>query len=111
MISIPTGNYIVNVFSKRQIQMTEKEFFDKSLVLSFEFSRYVVAHPEVEEKIPKGSLVVLVLEDDPEFNERAMELAQAKRESDQPMVVVKIQKLLPPTESRLVNPKLELVSN
>jgi hypothetical protein len=91
--------------------MTDKEFFDKSLTLSFEFSRYIIAHPEVEEQIPKGALVVLILEDDPEFNQRAMELAQTKREAGQPIVVVRVQKLLPPTESRLVNPRLELISN
>jgi hypothetical protein len=91
--------------------MTDKEFFEKSLTLSFEFSRYIIAHPEVEEQVPKGALVVLTLEDDPEFNKRAIELAQTKREADQPIVVVRIQKLLPPTESRLVNPRLELISN
>ena len=91
--------------------MTEKEFFDKSLTLSFEFSRYVIGHPEVEEQVPKGALVVLLLDDDPEFNKRAMELASVQKEEKQPMVIVRVQKLLPPTESRLVNPKLELVSN
>jgi hypothetical protein len=80
-------------------------------MLSFEFSRYILAHPEVEEQIPKGALVVLLLEDDPDFNERAMELGQAKKEEKQPVVIVRVQKLLPPTESRLVNPKLELISN
>jgi hypothetical protein len=92
------------------MRMTDKEFFDKSLTLSFEFSRYIIAHPEVEEEIPKGALVILLLEDDPEFNQRAMELAQSKRETDQPVVIVRVQRLLPPTESRLVNPRLELVS-
>lgn len=91
--------------------MTDKEFFDKSLTLSFEFSRYIIAHPEVEEKIPESALVILLLEDDPEFNQRAMELAQSKRETDQPVVIVRVQRLLPPTESRLVNPRLELVSS
>jgi len=91
--------------------MTDKEFFDKSLTLSFEFSRYIIAHPEMEEKIPKGALVILLLEDDPAFNQRAMEIAQANRETNQPVVIVRIQKLLPPTESRLVNPRLEMVSN
>jgi len=91
--------------------MTDKEFSEKSLTLSFEFSRYILAHPEVEEQIPKGALVVLLLEDDTDFNKRAMELAQAKKEENQPVVIVRVQKLLPPTESRLVNPKLELVSN
>lgn len=91
--------------------MTDKEFSEISLTLSFEFSRYILAHPEVEEQIPRGALVVLLLEDDPDFNERAMELAQTKKEERQPVVIVRVQKLLPPTESRLVNPKLELVSN
>jgi len=91
--------------------MTDKEFFDKSLTLSFEFSRYIIAHPEMEEQIPKGALVVLLLEDDPVFNQRAMELAQTQKETNQPVVIVRIQKLLPPTESRLVNPRLEMVSN
>jgi len=91
--------------------MTDKDFFDKSLTLSFEFSRYIIGHPEMEEQIPKGALVVLLLEDDPDFNQRAMELAKTKREANQPVVIVRIQKLLPPTESRLVNPRLELTSN
>lgn len=89
----------------------DKEFFDKNLTLSFEFSRYVIAHPEIDEEIPKGALVVLLLEDDPDFNKRAMELALAKKEADQPLVTVKVQRLLPPTESRLVNPRVELVPN
>ena len=91
--------------------MTDKEFFDNSLTLSFEFSRYIIAHPEMEEQIPKGALVVLLLEDDPVFNQRAMELAQTQKETNQPVVIVRIQKLLPPMESRLVNPRLEMVSN
>jgi hypothetical protein len=91
--------------------MTDKEFFDKSLTLSFEFSRYIIAHPEMEEQIPKGALVILLLEDDPVFNQRAMELAQTNRETNRPVVIVRIQKLLPPTESRIVNPRMELVSN
>lgn len=91
--------------------MTDKEFFDKSLALSFEFSRYIIAHPEMEEQIPRGALVVLLLEDDPEFNQRAIEVAQANKETNQPVIIVRIQKLLPPSESRLVNPRFELTSN
>lgn len=48
--------------------MNDKEFSEKSLTLSFEFSRYILAHPEVEEQIPEGALVVLLLEDDLHFN-------------------------------------------
>jgi len=91
--------------------MTDKDFFDKSLTLSFEFSRYLIGHPEMEEQIPNDALVVLLLDDDPEFNKQAIQLAQGKRETGQPVVIVRVQQLLPPTESRLVNPKLELVSS
>jgi hypothetical protein len=79
------------------MRMTDKEIFDKSLTLSIEFSRYLIAHPEVEDQVPKGALVVLLLGDDPEFNKRAMELAQAGREGDQTVVIVRVQKLFPPT--------------
>lgn len=91
--------------------MTNSEFFNKSLTLSFEFNRYLLAHPEIEQKIPRGALVVLLLEDDPEFNQKAIELARNKREPEQPLVIVRVQRLLPPTESRLVNPRLEMASN
>ena len=91
--------------------MTDKEFFDKNLTLSFEFSRYLLAHPEIEAQIPKGALVALLLEDDSKFNQKAIELARSNREEDQPIVIVKVEKLSPPLESRLVNPHLEIASS
>ena len=65
--------------------MTDKEFFNKNLTLSFEFGRYIIAHPEIEEEIPKGALVILHLEDALEFNRRVMELAQVEKEENQPV--------------------------
>ena len=44
-------------------------------------------------------------------DETLLEVALAKKETDQPVVIVRVQKLLPPTESRLVNPRVELVPN
>ena len=32
--------------------MTEKEFTDKSITLSFEFDRYLINHPDIADKIP-----------------------------------------------------------
>ncbi|HXG21563.1 MAG TPA: DUF5647 family protein [Methylomirabilota bacterium] len=32
--------------------MTENEFFEKNFVLTTEFDRYLVEHPEVAEQIP-----------------------------------------------------------
>lgn len=88
--------------------MTEKEYFERALEVSTEFDRYVLSHPEIAEKIPQNALVVFLLENEPEFNEKALEIAHKQREPNQPVVKVKVQKLLPPIETRLVNPQLEL---
>lgn len=88
--------------------MTEQEFFEKSLTLGFEFSRYVLAHPEIEDQIPKGALVVFMVADDPLFNERSLALAKRRREEEQPVILVKVEGLVPPLASRLINPQLEL---
>jgi hypothetical protein len=91
--------------------MTDKEFFDRVLEVSTEFDKYVLSHPEVAEKIPPDALVVFILKDEPEFNQRAIELAHQKRASGQPIVKVEVERLLPLFESRLVNPQLKLVSS
>jgi len=88
--------------------MTEKEKFEKNVTLSTEFSRYIIEHPEVAEKIPKGALVILLPQDDPKICEENRRQADKYRKKDQPMVFVKIEKLAPPRTSRLVNPVLEL---
>ena len=85
--------------------MSEKEFFEKNLVLTTEFDRYVLEHPEVAEQIPLNAQIVLLPEDDPEFCQRNREVAAAQREPNQPIVYVRIEKLAPQI-SRLVNPQL-----
>jgi hypothetical protein len=35
--------------------MRDGKLSEKNLELSFEFTRYLLAHPEMERKIPKGS--------------------------------------------------------
>ncbi len=88
--------------------MTDKEFADKSLTLSFEFDRYLVNHPEMAEKIPAGASIFFEVEDDTEFTEREFELAEKLKEKKEPFIIVKVEKLLSPFESRLVNPELSL---
>jgi len=90
--------------------MTEKEFVEKNIRLSFEFSKYVLANPELDESIPNNAQVVFLIEDDPEFNKKSKSLAEKQREPGQPVVIVKIKGLAPPLVSRLIEPKLELVS-
>ena len=90
--------------------MNEKEFVEKSITLSFEFQRYLIAHPELAEKIPKDAQVLFILKDDPEFTEREKHLADSLKKEGQPIILVEIERILPPFESRLVNPHIEPVS-
>lgn len=91
--------------------MTEKEFTDKSITLSFEFDRYLVNHPEIAEKIPKGAAIFFEVEEDPEFTKKEMELVKRLKKNNEKFVTIKVQKVLPPFESRLVNPQLRLAAN
>ena len=85
--------------------MTEKEFFEKNLVLTIEFDRYLLEYPEVAEQVPLNAQIVLLPEDDPELCQKNREVAAVQREPGQPVVYVRIKKLAP-LLSRLVNPQL-----
>ncbi|MFH1953981.1 MAG: DUF5647 family protein [Pseudomonadota bacterium] len=87
--------------------MTEQEIFSKNLILTTEFDRYVLEHPEFAEKIPENAQVVLLPEDDLELRQKNIEIAKAQRESGQPVVYVEIEKVAPQM-SRLVNPVLRM---
>ncbi len=90
--------------------MNKKELFEKNLELTSEFSRYVLEHPEVARRIPKDAIVVILPEYDQELAEENLKIVKARREENQPMIVVRVKKLAPPRKSRLVEPTLELVS-
>ena len=89
--------------------MTEEEIFSKNLILTTEFDRYVLEHPEFTEKIPKNAQIVLLPEDDLELRQKNIEIAEAQREPGQPVVYVEIEKVAPQI-SRLVNPVLKVVA-
>jgi len=88
--------------------MKESDFWELQRSMGFEFSKYVLSHPEIDEQIPDGALVVFNMEENSEFNDWAKRIANSRREANQPVVMVKVQKLLPPFESRLVNPRVEV---
>lgn len=91
--------------------MNKKELFEKNLVLSTEFSRYVLEHPEVAKRLPKEAIVVILPDYDQELAEENLKIAKARREKNQPMVFVRVKRLAPARKSRLVRPKLELVAD
>jgi len=90
--------------------MNKQELFEKNLVLTTEFSRYVLEHPEVAKRIPKDAIVVILPEYDQELAEENLKIAKVRREKDQPLVFVKVKKLAPVRKSRLVRPKVEIAS-
>ena len=87
--------------------MTEKEIFNKNLILSAEFDRYVIEHPEFAEKIPLNAVVVLLPEDDQELCDINMEIAERQKEEGQQIVYVHIGKVAPQI-SRLTDVSLEV---
>ena len=88
----------------------EKEYFEKNMTLSTEFSRYLFEHPELEKQIPKNAQVVILPEDEPELCEFNKKIAEEQREEGQPVVYVKVSTVAPKIFSRLVNPRIEMVS-
>ena len=85
--------------------MTDEEIFEKNLILSTEFDRYILEHPEFAKKIPVNAQIVLLPEDDAELRKKNLEIAKAQREPEQPVIYVQIEKVAPQM-SRLVNPVL-----
>ena len=86
--------------------MTERDYFDKNLELSTEFSKYILTHPEIEQQIPEGAQVVFLLESDPELSRKNQEMAKKQKEEGQSVVFVRI-KGLRQEISRLIEPRLE----
>jgi len=70
--------------------MTEQEIFTKNLILSTEFDRYIIEHPELAAKIPLNAQVVFLPEDDNELGRINIEIAEKQREEGQQVVYVHI---------------------
>ena len=86
-------------------------FWEIQRTLGWEFSRYVLSHPKVEDKIPNGAEVVFQIKGNAEFNRWARTISRSNHESGRPIVVVKVEGLTPPPPmaSRLINPRLALL--
>ena len=87
--------------------MNEHEFVEKSLTLSFEFQRYLIGHPEVAEKIPREAQILFILRDDQEFTKHERRLGENLKKEGCSIIFIEVERILPPFESRLVNPHIE----
>lgn len=85
----------------------ENELAKRNVDLAFEFSRYVLANPEIDEKIPEGAQIVFEVADDPELTQFNRLLKERNREAGKPVVLVRIRGLAP---TRLLDPTVTLAS-
>ena len=90
--------------------MKDTKLMQKNLELSFAFTRYLVAHPELEEKIPKGAQVVLLPDYDEELKRFNLKYAQRQREKDQPVIYLRIKRRATGRSSRLLGATIEQVA-
>jgi hypothetical protein len=84
----------------------ETELAKKNMEISFEFSRFLLTHPELEDNIPEGALIIFQIDDDPELSRYNATLASRNRETSQPLVTVHIKGLAP---TRLLEPTVTRV--
>ncbi|OGW01395.1 MAG: hypothetical protein A2889_09285 [Nitrospinae bacterium RIFCSPLOWO2_01_FULL_39_10] len=87
--------------------MTEHEIFAKNLILSSEFDRYIIEHPEFAVKISLNAQVVFLPEDDDELCRINMKIAEKQREEGQEVVYVHIGGVAPQF-SRLTRVSIEV---
>lgn len=90
--------------------MTQQELFQKNVILGGEFTKYVLDHPEILDRVPKGSHVFILPQNDPELLAANLEMADKAVAGGETVVYVKVDKLRPETHSRLVNPRLEVAA-
>ena len=88
--------------------MTAKNFFEKNLVYSTEFSKYVLEHPEIESKLPVGAQIFFLIDDNAELTKKNLEMAKQQKKAGYPVVLVHV-KGLRAESSRLIEPHLEKV--
>lgn len=85
----------------------EPDVVARNMTLSFEFSRYLLDHPEIEARVPEGAYVVLLPEDDPELCDYNRRISEEKRAAGQPIVHVRLGSLLPEQRSRIAGVRIE----
>ncbi|OGW67845.1 MAG: hypothetical protein A3H49_01860 [Nitrospirae bacterium RIFCSPLOWO2_02_FULL_62_14] len=85
----------------------ENDVVARNMMLSFEFSRYLIDHPEIEAQVPEGACVVLLPEDDPELCAYNRRICEEKRAAGQPVMYIRLSSLLPEQRSRIAGIRIE----
>lgn len=87
------------------------EFAQKQLELTAEFGKYVMDHPEIDNRLPPASHVYFQVAGEKEFNRYSRQWARKRfREDGVPLVCVRVKGLAPAQPSRLIDPVIETTS-
>jgi len=86
----------------------EKKLMEKNIELSAEFSRYLFEHPEVEEKIPIDSEIILLPDYDHELKEFNLRMGKDIETGGGKVFYLSIKEIRPKTISRIT--KIEFKS-
>jgi hypothetical protein len=88
----------------------EKEMIERNIELSAEFSRYIFDHPEIEEKLPLDSEVILLPEYDKELREFNLQLGKNIENEGEKVIYISIKEVRPKTFSRIEKIELESIA-
>lgn len=90
---------------------SDDELFIKNVMLTTEFNKYLLEHPEELDKIPDNANVVILPSDDPEFCRKMIALTRQHQKiddmKDRPIVFVRVGKMAPPPPSRFADLEFE----
>ncbi|MBA7578821.1 Aspartate 1-decarboxylase [subsurface metagenome] len=90
---------------KRSLIMTKDEMIKKNLDLHAEFMRYTFENPNALDRIPKGSRLVILPDDDPQLYKENLKIVKDSQEKKLPVVIVRMKTPTP------IVPKIEIISS
>ena len=88
----------------------EKEMIERNIELSAEFSRYIFEHPEIEEKIPLDTEIILLPEYDRELREFNLQLGKNIEKEGEKVIYISIKEIRPKTFLRIEKIELESIA-
>lgn len=86
--------------------INDKYFWELQRTISAEFSKYALAHPDIDDQIPDNAQIIFHIKGNLEFNDWSDKISLSQRELNQPVIIIEIDEIAPPLESRLINPHL-----
>ncbi len=69
-----------------------KEYSKLAVLISSEFSRYIMEHEDISEKIPLNALIVFQINGEEGFNKWSKEIAERNKEVNQSVIYVNVKK-------------------